>query len=306
MPAQPSPVQRMPPWLKRPLAPAGQGPRLERQMDQAGLATICRQGRCPNRGECHGRGVASFLVMGTTCTRNCAFCAVEHGQPQPLDPAEPQRLARQVAGMGLQFVVITSVTRDDLPDGGAGHLAQVTLALRQHCPGLGVELLVPDFRGSASALGAVLEAAPQVLAHNLETVPRLSRALRSAARHGRSLELLARAKQISPGQLTKSGLMLGLGESLQEVRDTLAELRQAGCDLLTLGQYLSPGPGHHPVSRYLHPQEFEDHRQAALALGFKAVAAGPWVRSSYLAEHFYAQALGAAQAHRAVQALHLG
>ncbi len=289
-----SPPTRKPPWLRRRLPLAGGAAGLEAQLSRQGLGTICQEGRCPNRAECFGRGVATFLVMGQVCTRDCGFCAVRCGRPEPLDPGEPERLASQVAAMGLSFVVVTSVTRDDLPDGGAAHLARVVLALRQQCPGLGVELLVPDFRGSREALATVLAAKPQVLAHNLETVARLSPALRPAARYARSLELLARVKQISPAQLSKSGLMLGLGETHQEVLAALGDLRAAGCDLLTLGQYLSPGAQHHPVVEYVPPQAFAEYEQAARRLGFAAVAAGPYVRSSYLAEHYYHQAASTA------------
>lgn len=284
--------ERKPPWLRRRL-PAGGVAGLEASLARQGLGTICQEGRCPNRGECFGRGVATFLAMGSVCTRDCGFCAVATGRPAPLDPAEPARLARQVAAMGLRFVVVTSVTRDDLPDGGAGHLSQVVEELRRHCPGVGVELLVPDFRGSAEALATVLQARPEVLAHNLETVHRLSPGLRLAARYDRSLELLARVKEIRSDQLSKSGLMLGLGESREEVLATLEDLRGASCDLLTLGQYLSPGPGHHPVVEWVTPQVFQEYATAARELGFSAVASGPYVRSSYLAEHYYRQVVPA-------------
>jgi len=192
-----------------------------------------------------------------------------------------------VAGMGLSFVVVTSVTRDDLPDGGAAHLAEVVQALRRLCPGVGVELLAPDFAGCGEALATVAAAKPEVLAHNLETVERLGPRVRPAAGYRRSLELLARVKQINPAQLTKSGLMLGLGEGRDEVLAALNDLRWAGCDLLTLGQYLSPGPSHHPVVEYVTPEEFQRYEAAAREMGFAAVAAGPYVRSSYLAEHYY-------------------
>lgn len=290
MPAQPP--QRKPPWLRRPLPLAGGAAGLEAGLAGQGLGTICQEGRCPNRAECFGRGVATFLAMGQVCTRACAFCAVRSGRPQPLDPGEPERLARQVAAMDLSFVVVTSVTRDDLADGGAGHLARVVAELRRHCPGVGVELLVPDFRGSAAALATVLEAGPEVLAHNLETVDRLSPRVRPAAGYRRSLELLARAKQMVPAQMTKSGLMLGLGEGRDEVLAALQDLRAAGCGLLTLGQYLSPSPRHHPVVEYVSPQAFQEYEAAAKDMGFAAVAAGPYVRSSYLAERYYRQAVG--------------
>ncbi|RJX35007.1 MAG: lipoyl synthase [Desulfarculus sp.] len=282
----------MPAWLKKRLPAGGSPAGVARGLRQRGLHTICEQGRCPNRGECFARGVATLLVMGPACTRSCAFCAVQRGRPAPLDPEEPARVAAQVAVMGLRLVVITSVTRDDLPDGGALHLAAVTRAVQRRCPGVAVELLVPDFQGSSAALKTVLAAGPQVLAHNLETVPRLYPAVRPQADYGRSLELLRRAAQ-EGGALVKSGLMLGLGESRAEVDRALVDLRRAGCVILTLGQYLAPSPAHHPVVEYLHPQVFAALGRRALAMGFKAVAAAPLVRSSYLAEHYYCQGLGA-------------
>lgn len=288
MPVQLPP--RKPPWLRRRLPPAGGAAGLEASLAGRGLGTICQEGHCPNRAECFGRGVATFLVMGQVCTRSCAFCAVQSGRPEPLDPGEPERLARQVAAMALSFVVVTSVTRDDLADGGAGHLARVVAELRRLCPGVGVELLVPDFRGSREALATVLGAGPEVLAHNLETVEGLSPRVRPAAGYRRSLELLGRAKEMAPAQMTKSGLMLGLGETRDEVQKALQDLRAAGCDLLTLGQYLSPSPRHHPVVEYVTPQAFGDYEATARGMGFAAVAAGPFVRSSYLAERYYRQA----------------
>ncbi|MEW5912170.1 MAG: lipoyl synthase [Thermodesulfobacteriota bacterium] len=284
-------TQRKPAWLKRRLPVGGSPAAMARGLRQRGLHTICEEGRCPNRGECFARGVATLLVMGPACTRTCTFCAVETGRPRPLDPAEPVRAAAQVAAMGLRLVVVTSVTRDDLPDGGATHLAAVIREVRRGCPGVAVELLAPDFQGSAAALATVLAAGPQVLAHNLETVPRLYPAVRPQADYGRSLALLRRAAR-SGGVLVKSGLMLGLGESRAEVEQVLGDLRRAGCQMLTLGQYLAPSAAHHPVVEYIHPQVFAEHRQRALDMGFSAVAAAPLVRSSYLAEHYYRQGLG--------------
>jgi lipoic acid synthetase len=279
-----------PPWLRRRLAPAGAGAPLERGLGRRGLFTICREGACPNRGECFARGAAAFLILGPVCTRGCRFCAVRGGAPAPPDPGEPERLAEQAAELGLGFVVVTSVTRDDLADGGAGQFAACLAALRRRLPGAGVELLVPDFAGSAAALDTVLAAGPEVLAHNLETVPRLYPAVRPGADYGRSLELLARAAARGGG-LVKSGLMLGLGESEDEVVETLLDMRRAGCRALTLGQYLQPTSRHHPVAAYLEPAAFERYRAAARDLGFAAVAAGPLVRSSYLAEESYRQAV---------------
>ncbi len=287
--AQPQPA-RKPPWLRRPLPPAG-SVRLGRHLAGEGLHTVCHEAQCPNQGECLGRGVATFLILGPICTRGCAFCAVTPGRPAPPDPGEPARLAQAVAGLGLRFVVITSVTRDDLPDGGAAHYAAVVAALGRQCPGVGVELLVPDFGGDPEALALVLAARPQVLAHNLETVPRLYPSARAGADYARSLDLLRRAKALAPQGLTKSGLMLGLGEEPAEVRAVLADLRAAGCDCLTLGQYLAPSPAHLPVARYLTPQEFTELGDLARAMGFVQVASAPLVRSSYLAEAGYRRAL---------------
>jgi lipoic acid synthetase len=277
-----------PPWLRRRLAAAG-ARALARDLDARDLHTICREGRCPNQAECHGRGAAAFLILGPVCTRGCAFCAVRPGRPAPPDPGEPERVAAQAAELGLGFVVVTSVTRDDLPDGGAGWFAATAAALRRRLPAAKVELLVPDFAGSEPALQTVLDAGPDVLAHNLETVPRLYPRVRAGADYGRSLELLARASR-RDGVLVKSGLMLGLGESDDEVAEAMRDLRRAGCRALTLGQYLQPGPGHHPVAAYLEPEAFERHRTLARELGFSAVAAGPLVRSSYLAEECHRQA----------------
>jgi lipoic acid synthetase len=295
------PPARKPPWLRRPLAGGGTAARLERALAAAGLHTICAEGRCPNRGECLGRGVATFLILGPVCTRACAFCAVTQGRPVPPDPGEPARLAAQVAELakahGLAFVVVTSVTRDDLADGGAGHFAATLAELRRQAPGVGVELLVPDFAGDEHALATVTQARPEVLAHNLETVPRLYPTVRLGADYARSLQLLARAaraaraKQAAPGLVVKSGLMLGLGERREEVLAVMADLRGAGCTALTLGQYLAPGPGRHPVVEYVTPEVFAAYEAEARALGFAAVASGPYVRSSYLAEGQYQQAL---------------
>lgn len=297
-PALAAPVPRKPPWLRRPLASGGGAARLERALAAAGLHTICAEGRCPNRGECLGRGVATFLILGPVCTRACAFCAVTQGRPGPPDPGEPGRLAAQVAALarehGLAFVVVTSVTRDDLPDGGAAQFTATLAELRRQAPGVGVELLVPDFAGDAQALEDVARARPEVLSHNLETVPRLYRDVRSGADYARSLDLLARAAGTAPGLVVKSGLMLGLGERREEVLAVMADLRRAGCAALTLGQYLAPGPGRHPVVEYLAPEVFAAYEAQARAMGFAAVAAGPYVRSSYLAEDQHQEALGAA------------
>ena len=256
-------------------------------LDHLGLPTVCDEARCPNRGECYSLHTATFLILGDICTRGCAFCAVKKGKPVPLEADEPRRLARAVAELGLRHVVITSVTRDDLPDGGAAHYARVVAALREHCPGVRVELLVPDFAGSEEALVRVLAAEPDILAHNLETVPRLYPQVRRGADYRRSLKVLEQAKQLSPNLITKSGVMLGLGEDAVEVEQVLKDLRAMQCDMLTLGQYLSPSLHHVPVARYVNPEEFVSWQRQALSLGFKSVAAGPLVRSSYKAPRYF-------------------
>jgi len=256
-------------------------------LDRFHLPTVGESARCPSRGECFSHHTATFLILGDVCTRGCAFCAVKKGKPLPLQVDEPQRLAEAVSEMGLRHVVITSVTRDDLPDNGAAHYARVVGALREHCPGVRVELLVPDFAGSKEALATVLAAAPDILAHNLETVPRLYVKVRRGADYRRSLMVLQQAKQLYPQIITKSGLMLGLREEAPEVEEVLQDLRQVDCDMLTLGQYLSPSLHHVPVARYASPEEFASWQRQALDLGFKSVAAGALVRSSYKAPIFF-------------------
>jgi len=258
-------------------------------LERLRLPTVCDSARCPNRGECFSHHTATFLILGDVCTRGCAFCAVKRGRPAPPDPEEPARLAEAVAELGLKHAVITSVTRDDLEGGGAAHYAAVVRALRERCPGVRAELLVPDFAGSAEALATVLEAGPSVLAHNVETVPRLYPEVRRGADYGRSLALLRRAKQVAPQVVTKSGVMLGLGEEAPEVEAVLRGLAAAGCDMLTLGQYLAPSLRHAPVARYVDRKEFAAWRAFALGLGFKSVAAGPLVRSSYKAPVFFGE-----------------
>ncbi len=225
--------------------------------------------------------------MGNVCTRNCRFCAVDSGTPQELDANEPLRLAGEVKRLGLRFVVVTSVTRDDLPDGGANYFAQVIEVLRRECPGVGIEVLIPDFQGLLPALKTVVDAAPDVLNHNVETVPRLYASVRPQADYRRSIELLRKAKALNPSLTTKSGLMVGLGETREEVLDVMADLRSALCDVITIGQYLSPSAGHHPVVEYVNPEIFEAYRRDALRLGFRDAASSPFVRSSYMAEKYY-------------------
>ena len=248
------------------------------------LHTVCEEARCPNIGECFNRGTATFMILGDTCTRACGFCAVASGRPRALDRGEPRRVALAVRRMGLRHAVVTSVNRDDEPDGGASLFADTVRWIRRLSPGTTVETLIPDFLGAWDALAAVLDAAPDILNHNTETVPRLQARVRPKARYERSLELLRRAKEAAPERLVKSGLMAGLGETPDELLAVFADLRAQGVDVLTLGQYLRPTPKHLPVARYYHPDEFAELGEAARAMGFAHVESGPLVRSSYHAE----------------------
>jgi len=249
------------------------------------LHTICESARCPNRTECFAQGTATFMILGDICTRNCTFCAVKHGKPEAPDPEEPEHIVSAVKKLRLRYVVITSVTRDDLPDGGASQFAQIIKALRAYDSNILGEVLVPDFRGSLPAWQIVIDASPDVLNHNVETVPRLYLEVRPGANYQRSLELLRRAKL--NGLLTKSGLMLGLGERENEVIEVMEDLREAGCDSITLGQYLRPSLKHHEVVRYVTPDEFAQYEAIARKMGFLGVASGPLVRSSFNAIDFY-------------------
>jgi lipoyl synthase len=273
-----------PAWLRKRLPGGPTYESVRRLLREAGLHTVCQSACCPNQFECFARHTATFMILGDHCTRNCRFCAVHHGPPQPVDPDEPRRVADAAGHLGLRYVVVTSVTRDDLPDGGADLFAAVIRTLRQRIPEVRVEVLIPDFQGNPEALETVLAAGPVVLNHNLETVARLYPAARPQADYHRSLALLARSRQAAPGILTKSGLMLGLGEKEAEIRTALNDLRAAGVQILTLGQYLQPTTAHLPIARYLAPEVFEGWRREALAMGFAAVASGPFVRSSYRAD----------------------
>ena len=247
------------------------------------LHTVCRSAKCPNRHECWNGGTATMMILGDTCTRRCRFCAVKKGAPGAVDEGEPARVAAAAKEMGLKYVVLTSVTRDDLPDGGAGIFAESIRAVRREIPGVGVEVLVPDFRASPDALGVVLSAAPDVFAHNLETVRRLQPVVRPQASYDQSLAVLRFASNHRPRAAVKSGLMLGMGESDEETVRAIQDLVEAGCDLLTMGQYLAPSSEHHPVDRFVPPEEFERWGEKARALGLKGVASSPRVRSSYKA-----------------------
>ena len=279
----PVPLLPRPSWIR---AKAPQGPvyeRLRGLMRGLELHTVCEEAHCPNLGECWSRGTATFMILGEVCTRACGFCAVKTGLPgRPPDPDEPRRVADAVARMGLRHAVVTSVNRDDQPDGGAGIFAATLREVRARVPGCAVEVLIPDFKGCADALQVVLDARPDILNHNVETVPRLYRQVRSGASFPRSLELLKRSK--NAGLLTKSGVMVGLGEEWAEIEDTFRAIRSSGTDILTVGQYLRPSLQHLPVLRYYTPGEFEALRGFALALGFAHVESGPLVRSSYHAE----------------------
>ena len=270
-----------PKWLRAP-APVGDNYReIKSITERLRLHTVCESAACPNMGECWNHRTATFMILGNVCTRRCGFCAVQKGAPLPVDYDEPRRVAEAVAAMGLRYAVVTSVNRDDRKDGGAELFRLTILAIRERVPGCRVEVLIPDFQGKCEAVDIVLEASPNVLNHNIETVPRLYRRVRMGARYDRSLELLAYAGAARPDIPTKSGLMLGLGETGEEVLSVMRDLRSCGVRILTLGQYLRPSPKHLPVLRYVPVEEFEHYRSAGLAMGFAHVESGPLVRSSY-------------------------
>ncbi|HSQ00100.1 MAG TPA: lipoyl synthase [Candidatus Dormibacteraeota bacterium] len=274
-------ARRHPEWIKV-RAPGGEGYASTKQVVQSlDLHTVCEEAHCPNLAECWGHRTATFMLLGDVCTRNCGYCAVAHGRPVAVDPHEPERVAEGVARLGLRHVVVTSVDRDDLPDGGAGHFAATARAIKRRQPECTVEVLTPDFKGNLEALAEVVEAPIDVFNHNTETVPRLYKLARPGGRYDRCLAILDAAKRRRPSLLTKTGLMLGLGEEPQEVRAVLADLREVACDILTLGQYLQPTRQHLPIARYLTPAEFDELGAAARALGFRHVESGPLVRSSY-------------------------
>ncbi len=270
-----------PEWLKVRAPGSDTYRRLKELMRQLELHTVCEEAHCPNIGECWDYGTATFMILGDVCTRACGYCAVGHGRPAAVDPAEPARVGNAVDHLGLSYVVITSVDRDDLPDGGASIFADTINAIRQRRPDTRIEVLIPDFRGDAKALQTVLDARPDVLNHNTETVPRLYRLARSGGRYERTLELLDRARTYAPQIPTKSGLMVGLGEERDELLTTLIDLRRVGCSILTIGQYLQPTREHLPIARYYHPDEFRELKSYALGIGFSHVESGPLVRSSY-------------------------
>ncbi len=275
--------RRLPEWLKRPV-PSGGGMYFAKDLiAELGLETICESGKCPNRSECWSRRTATFMVLGETCTRPCGFCAVRRGRPEAVADDEPDRVAEACARMRLRHVVITSVTRDDLPDGGADHFRRCILAVRERT-GATVEVLTPDFNGREDQIATVLDAAPEVFNHNMETVARLQQYVRRKSQYEISLRVLETAKKLRPETRTKTGFMLGLGETTAELMDALADLRDVGCEYLTLGQYLRPSPRHLPVARYVPPVEFDELGRLARSMGFARVASGPFVRSSYHAD----------------------
>lgn len=282
---------RKPEWLKARPGRAAVSHEIKKMLRDLKLNTVCEEAGCPNCGECFSRRTATFLILGQVCSRDCRFCQVSKGRPQAVDPDEPERLALAVSKLRLRHVVITSVTRDDLADGGADVFAEVIRSIRRRCGGESpvIEVLIPDFQGDRRALAAVAAARPEIINHNLETVPRLYPLVRPQAGYRRSLELLEQVKQLDPGIISKSGLMVGLGETEAEVLAVLKDLRLHGCDILTIGQYLAPSRQHLPVAAYIHPDIFAQYRRQAEELGFKAVASGPLVRSSYLADQVLEQ-----------------
>jgi lipoic acid synthetase len=283
--------QRLPEWFKQKLPRAGETVAVERLLSQLKLHTVCEGAHCPNMGECFSHGTATFMIMGDICTRNCTFCAVNKGFPPPLDPEEPAHVTQAVRQLGLNYVVITCVTRDDLPDGGAAHFSATIHALHDKMPALKVEVLVSDLKGSIESIRTVVSAGPDVFSHNLETVPRLYPEVRPMAGYQRSLDVLRMAKESDAHIITKSGLMLGLGETSQEVVDVMRDLIRSGCDLLSLGQYLAPSAANHPVVTFVTPAEFAEYEQIGLREGFKGVASAPLVRSSFRAFELYDRAM---------------
>jgi lipoic acid synthetase len=284
-----TPIERKPPWIKTRLRTGPEYTALKQLVQREGLHTVCEEAGCPNIFECWEDREATFLIGGDQCTRRCDFCQIATGKPEPLDTDEPRRVAESVAAMGLRYATVTGVARDDLPDGGAWLYGQTCREIHAAVPGCGVELLIPDFNANPEQLAEVFAARPEVLAHNIETVPRIFRRIRPGFRYDRSLEVLSRAREA--GLITKSNLILGMGEERAEISAAMADLRAAGCDLLTITQYLRPSVRHHPVDRWVPPEEFDELGEEATQLGFAGVMAGPLVRSSYRAGRLYRQAV---------------
>jgi len=286
-----TPIERKPPWIRTRLRTGPEYTELKELVRREGLHTVCEEAGCPNIYECWEDREATFLIGGDQCTRRCDFCQIETGKPAELDTDEPRRVAESVATMGLRYATVTGVARDDLPDGGAWLYAETVRQIHAAVPGCGVELLIPDFNAEPVLLAEVFGAAPEVLAHNVETVPRIFRRIRPGFRYGRSLDVLRQAR--AAGRVTKSNLILGMGEERDEVTQTMRDLHGAGCELLTITQYLRPTPRHHPVERWVRPEEFVELREEAEAIGFAGVLSGPLVRSSYRAGRLYQQAVAA-------------
>ena len=284
-----TPIERKPPWIKTRLRTGPEYTELKKLVQREGLHTVCQEAGCPNIFECWEDREATFLIGGDQCTRRCDFCQIATGKPLPLDTGEPLRVAESVATMGLRYATVTGVARDDLPDGGAWLYAQTAREIHQAVPGCGVELLIPDFNADPAQLAEVFAAAPEVLAHNIETVPRIFRRIRPGFRYERSLEVLRLARDA--GLVTKSNLILGMGEEYDEIIEAMRDLRAAGCELLTITQYLRPSPKHHPVERWVPPEEFAELGERASELGFAGVMSGPLVRSSHRAGRLYRQAM---------------
>ncbi len=279
--------ERKPEWLRIKIQANNEVRVVEELLGTLNLNTVCREARCPNRCECYSKKTATFMIMGSICTRGCTFCNVRGGKPELLNREEPANIAMAVERLGLKYVVVTSVTRDDLEDGGADHFGRVVEEIRRATPDVRVEILIPDLMGKRSAIERIAQAAPEVLNHNIETVPRLYSTIRPEADYRRSLEVIRSIKEINPKIKTKSGIMLGLGETREEVIGVFRDLREYGCDLLTIGQYLRPSREHTPMERYIAPEEFSWYRERALDMGFEGVASGPLVRSSYNAWELY-------------------
>jgi lipoic acid synthetase len=290
------PRPRLPEWFRQKLPQGDVLAGTSRTVAASGVATVCQSAKCPNRWQCWDCGHATFMILGDTCTRACTFCAVRHGKPLPPDECEPYRLADAVADLGVHYAVITSVTRDDLPDEGAGHFVRCVEAVRQRVPGIQVEVLPADLHARAELIERICRTGIVVYNHNIETVRRLTPQVRSAADYERSLRVFEAARQVAPQILRKSGLIIGLGETEDEIVTTMQDLFQAGCQILTVGQYLQPGPGNLPVARYWTPEEFDGIGRKALEMGFAAVASAPLVRSSYRASLLYTQACNAGHA----------
>ena len=278
-----NPHLKKPEWLRIKMQGGENLNHVQKTLDKFGLTTVCHEANCPNRMECFSKSTATFMILGSVCTRGCTFCNIATGAGQEIDELEPKHIADAVKALKLKYVVVTSVTRDDLTDGGAFHFANVIREIQKTSSNASIEVLIPDFQGNRNALNTVIDANPIIINHNIETVPRLYKTVRPQAKYEQSLELLKRVKETTKSIYTKSGMMVGLGETQEEVLRSLKDLRDVGCDFLTIGQYLAPSKKHHPVIEYVHPDVFEIYRKAAMEMGFKDAACGPLVRSSYKA-----------------------